>query len=409
MAQKLEKAMKDVLRILEAIPLAPASIRYYGCCYRNVLLYCTENGITSFSYENANDFFSIQMERANSGEIGNIYAWTIRKAAFMLADYYATGVVLWKRRDYHVYPLSSSHQNILADFEISLAGSLATGSITLIIQMVRKFLIYLGEQGCDSISSLGLSHLRSFIIQEAPNHSGNRVNLTWPIKKFLGYTNSIGLTDINAGLILANPVPARKKVLPCLENGEIQALFSSIDKDTALGKRDYAIMRLALDTGLRWSDIANMELSDIDWRKKELHVTQEKTASALVLPLTVAAGNAMADYILNARPKCSSNYVFLRLRRPYDRLQSPAANIMNRYHPTTGFVHHAGDGKSFHAFRRTIGTNLLKSEVPLSTISQILGHHSLESTKRYLSLHDEMLLSCCMDIGIYATEKEALR
>jgi len=411
MIKTIEESTKDVLHILEAIPLASASIRYYGYCYQNILHYCSENSIQYFSYENAADFFSTQMNRVANEEIGKTYALTMRKAAFMLADYYATGIVFLKRRNYHACPLSDDYRKVLTDFETSITDSLAEGSVGLVVQMTKKFLIYLDEQGCDNISSLDISHIRSFIIKEAPKHIGNRINLTWPIKKFLKYLSSIDLTDVNAELILTNPVPSKKKVLPHLEDMEIEALFSNVDKNTVSGKRDYAIMKLALDTGLRWSDISGMKLTDIDWRKKEIHIVQKKTKTNLELPLTVGAGNAVADYILNARPKCDSEYIFLRLRRPYDRIQarSSATNIMKRYQSDTGFIHHAGDGKTFQAFRRTMGTNLLKSNVPLTTVSQILGHNSLESTKRYLSLHDEMLLSCCMDISIYATEKEGLR
>lgn len=81
--------------------------------------------------------------------------------------------------------------------------------------------------------------------------------------------------------------------------------------------------------------------------------------------------------------------MFLRLRRPYDRLNSrmPAANIMKIYQ-SEGFSHHAGDGKGFHSFRRTMGTRLIKADVPLTTVSQILGHTNFDSTKRYLFLQN---------------------
>jgi len=409
MNKTIEESTKYVLHILEAIPYADYRIRYYGRCYQNIIHYCSESRIQSFSYEDAADFFSMQMERVVNREIGKNYALTMRKAAFMLADYYVTGIVFWKRRNYHIYPLSDDYRKLLTDFETSIADSLAKESVRLVVRIARNFLIYLNEQKCDNISSLDISHIRSFVIKEAPKYNGNRVNLTWPIKRFLRYLLSINLTDINAELILTNPVPAKKKVLPQLENVEIKALFLSVDKNTMLGKRDYAIMKLALDTGLRWSDISGMKLTDIDWRKKEIHIIQKKTKTNLVLPLTVGAGNAVADYILNARQKCNSDYIFLRVRRPYERLQSSATNIMNRYQSAAGIIRHAGDGKTFQAFRRTMGTNLLKSDVPLTTVSQILGHNNLDSTKRYLSLHDEMLLSCCMDISIYATEKEGLK
>lgn len=83
------------------------------------------------------------------------------------------------------------------------------------------------------------------------------------------------LTDINADIFLTNPVPARKKVLPCLEDSEIQAIFDKVDLNSPRGKRDYAIMRLALDTGLRWSDIASLKLSEIDWRKKKFQSSKK--------------------------------------------------------------------------------------------------------------------------------------
>jgi len=191
MTKTIEESTKDVLHILETIPLATASIRYYSSCYQNILHYCLDNRIHSFSYEDAADFFSVQMERVANGEIARVYAINMRKAAFMLADYYATGTVFWKlrKRNYRVYSLSNMSNNyrkILTNFEASIADSLAHGSVKNIVQVTRKFLIYLDEQVCGNISFLDISHIRSFIIKEAPKHV-SRVNLTWPIKRFLGY------------------------------------------------------------------------------------------------------------------------------------------------------------------------------------------------------------------------------
>jgi len=49
------------------------------------------------------------------------------------------------------------------------------------------------------------------------------------------------------------------------------------------------------------------------------------------------------------------------------------------------------DGKSFHALRRTAGTNMVVSGTPISTVAQVLGHNSIESSKRYISLDTERL------------------
>ncbi|MDR1537156.1 MAG: tyrosine-type recombinase/integrase [Clostridiales bacterium] len=114
--------------------------------------------------------------------------------------------------------------------------------------------------------------------------------------------------------------------------------------------------------------------------------------------------------VLNARPKADSPYVFLRHRKPHTWLgDGPAGSlIIKRYQVAAGLSHVAGDGKTFHAFRRTVGARLIRADVPLPSIAQQLGHKRIESTKRYISLNDDMLRICCMDISDYATKKEDL-
>ena len=400
----LEKKVQEILYSLEMIPLSANTIRYYGFCYRTILQYCEKNHISEFSQKHAESFFATQQERVNRQEINHIYCLIMRKAAFVLVDYFDTGVFLWKRRNYDVQHLSPTYQDTLSLFQKSILGSLSEGSSTLVTQAIRRFLLFLEQEKCFSISELNIDHVHKFIIREAPNHSGNMVNLTWPMKRFLGYLKNLNLISFRADMLLANPVPNRKKVLPCLENDEIEAIFSAVDTTTELGKRDFAIMKLALILGLRCVDIVNMKLSDINWRNNEICIVQEKNQTALALPLVTEVGNAIADYILNARPKSESSYIFLQIKKPYKRLQrqTTGANLINRYQKKAGINRLSWDGKTFHAFRRTAGTNMIRSGVPLTTVSQVLGHNSLESTKRYLSLHDEMLRTCCMDISMYS-------
>ena len=75
----------------------------------------------------------------------------------------------------------------------------------------------------------------------------------------------------------------------------------------------------------------------------------------------------------------------------------------------TDIEHTVGDGKTFHALRRSFGTNLVKAKVPITTVSQLLGHRTLDTSKRYISLNDDMLRVCCMDISMYGTTKEELQ
>jgi len=102
--------------------------------------------------------------------------------------------------------------------------------------------------------------------------------------------------------------------------------------------------------------------------------------------------------------------VFSRHRKPHNWLGDgpTGALIMERYQGEAGLSHVAGDGKTFHAFRRTVGARLVRAEVPLQSVAQQLGHKRIESTKRYIPLNNDMMRVCCMDISDYATTKEGL-
>ncbi|WP_298839822.1 tyrosine-type recombinase/integrase [Clostridium sp.] len=68
-------------------------------------------------------------------------------------------------------------------------------------------------------------------------------------------------------------------------------------------------------------------------------------------------------------------------------------------------IHKAYDGKSFHALRRSMATWMLESDIPLSTISQVLGHKSMNSAKPYLSMSERKLFECALGFESIPIEK----
>jgi len=210
-------------------------------------------------------------------------------------------------------------------------------------------------------------------------------------------SNSLVSKDFQS--VLNKPARRKKRVLPCLTREEVEAILGQIDTTTKQGKRDYAILLLASHTGLRSIDIVNLRLSDLDWLNDSIHIVQRKTGRPLVLPLEIDTGNAIAKYILEARPESTSEYVFLRTSAPYRKLADCGSmdNILEKYLNSAGILRQPGDGKSFHALRRSMGTWMLESGVPLTTISQVLGHKEQDSAKQYLSMDYEKLALCALD------------
>jgi integrase len=183
-----------------------------------------------------------------------------------------------------------------------------------------------------------------------------------------------------------------------------------IDVETACGIRDQAILLLAFETGLRAVDIIKLRRSDIDWRNAEVHVAQSKTGKPLTLPLGGMVMNAVADYILKARPARDSDKVFLCLKSPYEPLSTTCSlgAIVEKYCTLAGVE--KKPFRSFHSLRRSFATELSAAGVPLPTISQLLGHKNIKEARPYLTYDRSQTLFCAMGFdgipvagGIYAS------
>ena len=243
-------------------------------------------------------------------------------------------------------------------------------------------------------------------MEAAPNNRACMPTLRGALKRFIAYLADAGLASIGTEWNLFNPAPRHKKLLPCFSAKETSAILDSVDRATPIGKRDYAIIMLALWTGLRGVDILDLKRSDIDWERKSVNVVQGKTAVGLQTGMLTGVGNAISDYILNGRPETATPYIFVRHRKPHDRLSGTTGReIMAKYLGKAGISHKAWDGKSFHAFRRTFGTRLVQAGVPILTVGNMLGHANPDSAKCYVALDIEGLRVCCLDITAFKTKK----
>ena len=155
--------------------------------------------------------------------------------------------------------------------------------------------------------------------------------------------------------------------------------------------------------------ILNLKRTDIDWTQKVIRVAQNKTNVGIQPILSPMVGNAIADYILNGRPDTDCPYIFVRHLMPYIKLHSSAAsNTYYKNYKRAGITHKAWDGKSFHAFRRTFGTRLIRAGVSVLTTGDMLGILRPDTAKRYVALDQEGLRVCCMDIPDIITSEDDL-
>ena len=171
------------------------------------------------------------------------------------------------------------------------------------------------------------------------------------------------------------------------ESDALARLLASFDRETPLGRRDFAIVTLLSRLGLRSAEVAGLALEDIDWRAGELMV-YGKGHRADRLPLPVDVGDAIAAYLQHGRPvTAQGRVVFVRTLAPHLAMSPAAVSMVSRR-----AAQRAGLGNvRSHRLRHTAGTELLRAGASLPEVSQVLRHRRLISTAIYAKVDDRAL------------------
>lgn len=239
----------------------------------------------------------------------------------------------------------------------------------------------------DALNVLTVHHVLDFVAEQCRHY--HPAFVTVGLRALLRYGHQ---QDLMPGS-LAQAVPAvaswRLSPLPDpLEPAAVRALLASCDRDTAWGRRDFAILTILLRLGLRAGEVAALRLGDIDWRSGELEISG-KGGRTDRLPLPVDVGEAITDWLANARPRCDHANVFCGLRAPRRALSSGGVSSLvrsaNRRAGLTGV--HA------HRLRHSAATEMLRAGSNLREVGQILRHHKLSTTALYAKVDRATLLA----------------
>lgn len=109
---------------------------------------------------------------------------------------------------------------------------------------------------------------------------------------------------------------------------ETARFLNAFDRRHASGQRGYAMARCLVDLGLRASEVAALQLDDLNWQDGTVRLGAGKSRRADVLPLPVLTGRAIVEYLRQARPPSTSRAVFVRDRAPLD---APITTEIVRY------------------------------------------------------------------------------
>jgi site-specific recombinase XerD len=185
--------------------------------------------------------------------------------------------------------------------------------------------------------------------------------------RFLHATGRIAVSLVAAVPALKTwPRTALPSVLPA---GDARRLVVGCDPSTPRGRRDAAIVVVLLRLGLRASEVARLELDDIDWRAGEMTI-KGKGGRLDRLPLPVEVGEAIAAYLREGRPSSTHRSVFLTATAPIRPLSPDGVGSLVYRVCTRAGVARVGP----HALRRTLATETLRAGAPMSEVAQLLRH-----------------------------------
>lgn len=241
------------------------------------------------------------------------------------------------------------------------------------------------------ISAITPEHLRRCFASlckryRAPGSAGTVVSA---LRSYLRYRAGAG--DAVAGLVsvLSSPANWQHASLPkSLADEELERLLTSLDWPAAAMRRSAAIVRCAVDLGLRCGEIAALSLDDIDWRAGTVRLRKTKSCREQLLPLPEPTGRAIAAYLEHERPSSAHRAIFVRRVAPHDRLVGAdlVRKTIREAYRRAGLPYTRS-----HLLRHTIARRLLEGGSSLKEVADVLRHRSLNTTLIYAKLDSRAL------------------
>ena len=289
-------------------------------------------------------------------------------------------------------PMTDAERCVLAyERHLQQARGLAAATRATYVPFVLSFLQHRFDSGPVTLSSLSADDVVRFVQNKAPDMSPKRAKcMASALRSFLRYACHLGETGPE--LVAAVPVVASWSMTQIprgISPDQVRKLLASIDRSSATGRRDHAILLLLARLGLRAREIRRLELDDIDWVNGTLRL-RTKGGRCNTFPLSEEIGEAIADYLRHGRPSCPDRRVFLRAHAPIEGFRGShgISCIVRRAIKRAGV-----DAPTFgaHQFRHGLATEMLNGGASLGEIGDVLGHAHPDTTRIYAKVDLEAL------------------
>jgi len=408
MKQSIEAVVDEMMQQIKFSGIKEPTVLLYKNVSNTIIRYVKEKGDGRYSEVILNNYQANAEKRYTNRELCLEYFRFIKRIVRMLKSYAETGIIDVSRavlkKGYHP---SALHNELIRKI---LDDNVLHGETRHEMDIVtRHFFCFTEDAG---IIDANISDTDFFKFMETVSETNKgSIGRTFRALKYISaYFKKYQIADLKSDLSMLKMKSAPVRLIPPYSQDEFKRMISCIDTSTSVGIRDNAILVLAFETGLRAIDIVKMRFQDINWKTAEVQIIQSKTKAPLQLPLNATVMNAVADYILHARPKSDASEIFLTTKAPIKAIarSSSLDGMLEKYRQISSVE--KKPQRAFHSLRRSFATELSLAGVPLPTISQMLGHKKIDEDRPYLSYNRTQVSFCAMDFseipitgGIYAS------
>jgi integrase/recombinase XerD len=362
-----------VLAALRDAGRSEGTIRRYQAVLDRFAAFLAGRGLSTASDQACVDFIAGQTGarlRALREPVANRDVNAVRRPAVLLADALAGREIAIGRPVIEAKDGCPARFCPLRDDYVASCRARGNAEATLVVKdkAASRFLGYLDEAGAGDLAALSVRDVSGFLLRQRGLRRKTVAGLRSALADFPGFLADEGLAPQGLAGRLPPHRHLRHESEPHLWTAEeIRRLLAVIDRQSATGKRDYAMILMTARLGLRISDLRQLGLGDLDWRAKALTI----------------------------EPACTR--VFIKHRHPFDAFgcSSSVASRLSRYAARAGIEFPPGQARGMHSLRGALAVAMIGNGAPMPVISAVLGHASTDTTQAYYLRFDVERLRCC--------------
>jgi len=375
---------------------ADGTLKFYNCHWRRIKRFMQSQGVELVDSAICNDYLLQEFGERDYSTLSKREKDNV-KAVTTLIEFIESGSIQARKEitDFSG-PIGQQMINYLA---YKASQRLAKHTIEEYEQHLSRFLRYLKENNVLSIRLVNQSHIIKYIKGINPQkvslaHISIRI-----VRDFFKYLYVQEVIDVDLSSLMPKDNYKSQPKLPSTYTAEeVEMVISAIDRNNAVGKRNFVIILLAARLGFRVSDIAYLKFENVLWEQSLIRFFQFKTGGKVELPILPEVGNALVEYLKYSRPKSDEPYIFLCARQPFNPISSGVVTqiVQNAFAKTTVNTTNRRHGP--HALRHTLAARLLEKQTVLPVITEVLGHENTESTRFYLRIDVTSLRQCALEV-----------